>query len=103
MRDMHNEILKYGAQIVDSLKDFRQPVLVYIPPAGELRGGAWVVVDPAINPDMVEMYAAEGARGRRIIREVLLCLFKGILFRRYSRARRHRGNKVPPRGAAKGF
>jgi hypothetical protein len=30
-----------------------QPVFVYIPPDGELRGGAWVVIDPTINADQV--------------------------------------------------
>ena len=28
-----------------------------IPPKAELRGGAWVVVDPTINNDFMEMYA----------------------------------------------
>eukprot|EP01134_Creolimax_fragrantissima_P000481 CFRG0481T1 len=63
MRDMLDEVLKFGAQIVDELKDFAQPVLIYIPPYGELRGGAWVVVDPAINPDMMDMYCDVNARG----------------------------------------
>jgi hypothetical protein len=49
---MFNAILKYGAWIVDALRTYKQPVFVYIPPGGELRGGAWVVVDPAINPGM---------------------------------------------------
>lgn len=48
-RDMFNSILKYGAWIVDALRVYKQPVFVYIPPHGELRGGAWVVVDPTIN------------------------------------------------------
>ena len=34
-----------------------------LPPRGELRGGAWVVVDPTINPDMMELYADETSRG----------------------------------------
>lgn len=63
MRDMFDEILKFGSYIVDNLRDYRQPVFVYIPPAGELRGGAWAVLDPTINPDMMEMYAAEDCRG----------------------------------------
>jgi hypothetical protein len=36
---------------------------VYIPPRAELRGGAWVVVDPSINTRAMEMYAAPSARG----------------------------------------
>lgn len=62
-RDMYNEVLKYGSYIVDALVKYEQPVFVYIPPFGELRGGSWVVVDPTINPDMMEMYADEEARG----------------------------------------
>ncbi|KAI7904359.1 acetyl-CoA carboxylase [Cokeromyces recurvatus] len=62
-RDMYNEVLKYGAQIVDALSNYKQPVFVYIIPNGELRGGAWVVVDPTINKDMMEMYADVNARG----------------------------------------
>ncbi|CDR41195.1 CYFA0S06e03664g1_1 [Cyberlindnera fabianii] len=56
-RDMYNEVLKYGSFIVDALVDFKQPIITYIPPTGELRGGSWVVVDPTINSDMMEMYA----------------------------------------------
>ena len=41
-RDMYNEILKYGSFIVDALVKYEQPVFVYIPPLGELRGGSWV-------------------------------------------------------------
>lgn len=61
-RDMYNEVLKYGSFIVDALVDYKQPILTYIPPTGELRGGSWVVVDPTINSDMMEMYADEEAR-----------------------------------------
>lgn len=56
-RDMYNEVLKYGSFIVDALVDYKQPIMIYIPPTGELRGGSWVVVDPAINPEQMEMYA----------------------------------------------
>ena len=62
-RDMADEILKFGAMIVDALRDCKTPVFVYIPPRGELRGGAWVVVDPTINEEVMEMYADEAARG----------------------------------------
>ncbi|EGC30161.1 acetyl-CoA carboxylase [Dictyostelium purpureum] len=63
MRDMFDEILKFGSMIVDNLRNYRQPVMVYIPPCGELRGGAWVVLDSTINLDMMEMYSAEEGRG----------------------------------------
>ncbi|KAI1496901.1 acetyl-CoA carboxylase [Biscogniauxia marginata] len=61
-RDMYNEVLKYGSYIVDALVQFEQPIFVYIPPFGELRGGSWVVVDPTINPVAMEMYADVEAR-----------------------------------------
>ena len=41
-RDMYNEVLKYGSYIVDALVKYEQPIFVYIPPLGELRGGSWV-------------------------------------------------------------
>ena len=59
---MYQEVLKFGALIVDALCQYRQPVVVYIPPNGELRGGAWVVLDSTINPDMMEMYADRESR-----------------------------------------
>ena len=49
--------------IVDALVAFAQPIFVYIPPHAELRGGAWVVVDPTIHSEVMEMYAATEARG----------------------------------------
>ena len=58
---MYREILKFGAMIVDSLLDYKQPVFIYN--IGELRGGAWVVLDRQINPEMIEMYAKPDARG----------------------------------------
>lgn len=61
MRDMYEEVLKYGSMIVDALRAYKQPIFIYLPPHGELRGGAWVVVDPTINPSQMEMYAGEYA------------------------------------------
>lgn len=63
MQDMYDEVLKFGSYIVDSLRSHSQPVFVYLPPHATLRGGAWVVVDSTINPDCMEMYAAEDSRG----------------------------------------
>ena len=62
MKDMYESVLKYGAYIVDALREYEQPVFIYILPNGELRGGAWVVVDPTINPEMMEMYADQESR-----------------------------------------
>ena len=77
-RDMYNEVLKYGSYIVDALVKYEQPVFVYIPPFGELRGGSWVVVDPTINPQQMEMYADEDSRGGVLEPEGIV----GIKFRR---------------------
>lgn len=77
-RDMYNEVLKYGSFIVDALVDFKQPIFTYIPPHGELRGGSWVVVDPTINPDMMEMYADVDSRAGVLEPEGMV----GIKYRR---------------------
>ncbi|XP_055926217.1 acetyl-CoA carboxylase-like isoform X1 [Argiope bruennichi] len=63
MKDMYDQILKFGAMIVDALRQYNQPILVYIPPHAELRGGAWVVVDATINEKHMEMYADTDSRG----------------------------------------
>lgn len=51
-RDMYNEVLKYGSYIVDALVKFEQPVFVYIPPFGELRGGSWVSQEAHIHSEL---------------------------------------------------
>ncbi|XP_051888522.1 acetyl-CoA carboxylase 2 isoform X1 [Pristis pectinata] len=63
MKDMYDQVLKFGSSIVDSLREFQQPVLVYIPPHAELRGGSWAVIDPTINPLYIELYADKESRG----------------------------------------
>jgi acetyl-CoA carboxylase/biotin carboxylase 1 len=60
---MAGEILKFGSMIVDALREYEHPVYMYIPPHGELRGGSWVVVDPTINEEKMEMYADPDSRG----------------------------------------
>lgn len=62
-KDMFEEVLKFGAYIVDALRAYQQPVMVYLPPHATLRGGAWVVVDQTINEQYMEMYADATARG----------------------------------------
>ena len=54
-----------GSKIVDGLAQYHQPVFVHIPPAGELRGGSWVVLDAQVNArGMIEMSAdSDSARG----------------------------------------
>lgn len=62
-RDMAGEILKFGAMIVDALREYEHPIFIYLPPHSELRGGSWVVVDPTINKDKMSMYADPDSRG----------------------------------------
>merc|ERR1712109_27591 len=52
MKDMFDQVVKFGAYIVDALNAYKQPIIVYLPPLAELRGGSWVVIDPTINPEM---------------------------------------------------
>mmetsp|Transcript_36664 Transcript_36664/g.53859 ORF Transcript_36664/g.53859 Transcript_36664/m.53859 type:complete len:2101 (+) Transcript_36664:49-6351(+) len=62
-RDMAGEVLKFGAMIVDALREYSNPVFIYLPPHGELRGGSWVVVDPTINEEKMTMFADPDSRG----------------------------------------
>lgn len=52
-----------GSLIVEQLRVYKQPVFIYIPGGGELRGGAWVVIDSQINPTHIETFADPAARG----------------------------------------
>jgi hypothetical protein len=63
MKDMYEQVVKFGAMIVDALRQYTRPIFVYIPPFAELRGGSWVVIDPSINSRQMEMYADPNARG----------------------------------------
>ncbi|KAJ8978777.1 hypothetical protein NQ317_015501 [Molorchus minor] len=63
MKDMYEQVMKFGAYIVDGLRQYKQPIIIYIPPNGELRGGAWAVVDPTINSRYMELYADPDSRG----------------------------------------
>lgn len=49
MKDMYDQVVKFGAYIVDALHQYNQPIIVYIPPYGELRGGAWAVLGNLTN------------------------------------------------------
>lgn len=71
-RDLFEGILQAGSTIVENLRTYKQPAFVYIPKAGELRGGAWVVVDSKINPEHIEMYAESTAKGNVLEAEGLI-------------------------------
>lgn len=73
-QDLFDEILKFGSYIVDALREYVPPVFVYLPPGAQLRGGSWVVVDTAINPRRIEMYADETARGGILEAEGLVAI-----------------------------
>jgi acetyl-CoA carboxylase/biotin carboxylase 1 len=75
-RDMYGEILKFGAMIVDALRTYRHPVFVYIPPGGELRGGAWVVIDPTINPQKMVRYSSSLAFSHTINHSLMTCFHR---------------------------
>jgi acetyl-CoA carboxylase/biotin carboxylase 1 len=62
-RDLFEGVLQAGSLIVDSLRTYGQPVVMYIPPGCELRGGAWVVIDSQINCEQIESYADPTAKG----------------------------------------
>lgn len=63
MKDMYEQVIKFGAYIVDGLREYKKPILIYLPPNAELRGGAWAVLDSLINPRYMESYADPEARG----------------------------------------
>ena len=59
---MYDQVLKFGAYIVDGLRwDVDEHGLPVLPQA-ELRGGSWAVIDPTINPRHMEMYADRESR-----------------------------------------
>ncbi|XP_073285190.1 acetyl-CoA carboxylase 1-like [Primulina huaijiensis] len=62
-KDLFEGIIQTGSEIVENLRNYRQPIFVYIPITGELRGGAWVTIDRNVNPDHVETYADGTAKG----------------------------------------
>lgn len=76
---MYDQVLKFRAYIVDALREFEQPIMIYIPPNAELRGGAWVVVDPTINPTQMEMFADQCSRYVRGLHVLLHFVMHGLL------------------------
>lgn len=53
MKDMYEQVVKFGAYIVDALHEFNQPIIVYLPPFGELRGSAWAVLGRVLHPYLI--------------------------------------------------
>ena len=61
--ELFEEVLKYGSMIVDELSKYDLPVILYMPPYAEIRGGAWVVIDTQINPGHIRFLVDEHATG----------------------------------------
>eukprot|EP00835_Amoeboradix_gromovi_P003283 NODE_211_length_14581_cov_0.368941.p1 type:complete len:1949 gc:universal NODE_211_length_14581_cov_0.368941:9406-3560(-) len=61
--DMYNMVLKFGSMIVEQLQQYKQPVIIYILPNGELRGGSWVVLDSSINKEQISIFADKTSKG----------------------------------------
>ena len=61
--ELFEEVLKYGSMIVDELSKYDLPVILYMPPFAEIRGGAWVVIDTQINPRHIRFLVDEHATG----------------------------------------
>jgi len=100
-RDMYNEVLKYGSYIVDALVKYEQPVFIYIPPFGELRGGSWVsfIINYHLHQSVTNMFI-----GRR--RSNHQPTIHGNVRRRRRpwwcpRARRYRRYQVPQRASTR--
>lgn len=60
---MSDQVLTFGSHIIDELSQYTQPVIVYIPAGGELRGGAWAVLDSHVNPGFIHVVADSTCRG----------------------------------------
>lgn len=106
-RDMYNEVLKYGSFIVDALTKYEQPVFVYIPPFGELRGGSWVSATSisALRFNLLRKSTAANSKpGRRRSnhqRKVHGDVRRRGRARWCARARGHRRHQVPQGQAAR--
>ena len=55
--DMFQEILKFGAGIVQALESIENKVFIYVPPYAQLRGGAMVVLSKSICKDKIKIWA----------------------------------------------
>jgi acetyl-CoA carboxylase carboxyltransferase component len=60
-RDMYENVLDFGSNIVSELVYYKQKVTIYIPPKGQLRGGSMVVFSKSINKEKISLYASSSA------------------------------------------
>lgn len=61
-RDMYDNVLDFGSMIVSELTYYKQDVIIYIPPNGQLRGGSMVVFSKSINREKIRFFASGSAR-----------------------------------------
>jgi acetyl/propionyl-CoA carboxylase alpha subunit/acetyl-CoA carboxylase carboxyltransferase component len=61
-KDMLDQILTHGSNIVRNLEKYEHPVYIYLMPNSQLRGGAMVVISKFINKEKIEIYADPSSR-----------------------------------------
>lgn len=47
-----DRVIASGSEIARQIAAYEQPIVIHVPPHAQLRGGAWVVVDPNLNDRM---------------------------------------------------
>jgi acetyl-CoA carboxylase / biotin carboxylase 1 len=99
-KDMYNEVLKYGSYIVDALVKYEQPIFVYIPPFGELRGGSWVSISDSTTFDRITNKISGRCRSHYQPRANGNVRRRRRSWRR-PRTRRHRQHQIPSRQATR--
>jgi acetyl-CoA carboxylase/biotin carboxylase 1 len=60
--DMFDNVLDFGSMIVSELAYYKNDVIIYIPPHGQLRGGSMVVFSKSINRENIKLFAAPTAK-----------------------------------------
>ena len=59
---MYDNVLDFGSMIVSELVSYKQNIVIYVPPCGQLRGGSMVVFSKSINRDKIRFFASNSAR-----------------------------------------
>ena len=60
--DMFDNVLDFGSMIVSELAYYKNDVIIYVPPNGQLRGGSMVVFSKSINREKIKLFAAPTAK-----------------------------------------
>jgi acetyl-CoA carboxylase/biotin carboxylase 1 len=72
IKDTNEQILKFQRDIVEELRKYSKPILIYLFPHAELRGTAWMTFDSQINPNYIEVYADPEAKASVIDPESMI-------------------------------